>query len=242
LVIPASQRSPSARADPRVVWLQPEAALSGTGRRSPRALPASRSLFDIRPTRRTAGRPGPGLDSCLLASAVRGGRNSGSRVLAQRKPTLLLRLVGVLLLRYAPRKLSALSLFHEPPRNTREAPSARPFGRSLSNPGLRVKTFVAHGLTGQLHRYPYGRESRFLQKISRPMTNDEAPNDEGNPNDEIPKSQSVNRAHVAAGRHTDSSAVFRRMASRPVRTTAGHSDFDIRASLGFGYFVIRHSA
>ncbi|MBM4048152.1 MAG: hypothetical protein FJ279_23870 [Planctomycetes bacterium] len=61
------------------------------------------------------------------------------------------------------------------------------------------------------------------------------------------KSQSLNRVAVAAVRHRASArradflAVFRRIASRSVPTAAGHSGFDIRASLGFGYFVIRHS-
>jgi hypothetical protein len=47
------------------------------------------------------------------------------RVLARRKPLLLLRFDGVLLLRLAARTL-VLVLFHEPPRNTRFALSFRP--------------------------------------------------------------------------------------------------------------------
>jgi len=74
------------------------------------------------------------------------------------------------------------------------------------------------------------------------MTNDEIPNDEGNPNDEILKP--LKRVRVVAVRRADSSAIFPRIASRLGQTATGHSDFDIRASLGFvrrGGFVIRHS-
>ena len=46
-----------------------------------------------------------------------------------RNPTLLLRLSGVLLLRYADRKFVGL-LFHEPPRNTREVLRCRRFSRA----------------------------------------------------------------------------------------------------------------
>ena len=44
-----------------------------------------------------------------------------SKALARRRPKLLLRLSGVLLLRFAQRRLRA-SLFHEPPRFTRFEP------------------------------------------------------------------------------------------------------------------------
>jgi len=79
------------------------------------------------------------------------------------------------------------------------------------------------------------------------MTNDEIPNDERNPNDEIPiRRGGLNRLPFGAVRHgesaclTDSPAGFRRMASRLAATTTGHSDFVIRASLGI--WVLRHSS
>ena len=48
---------------------------------------------------------------------------SSGALLAQRKPTLLLRLSGVLLLRLETRAFRAL-LFHEPPRTTHPLPFA----------------------------------------------------------------------------------------------------------------------
>lgn len=45
--------------------------------------------------------------------------SSAREVLEIRKPLLLLRLSGVLLLRYADRRLSGLLLLNAPPRNTR---------------------------------------------------------------------------------------------------------------------------
>ena len=64
--------------------------------------------------------------SRCLRPCKQGDRHSGSMsaVLARRKPILLLRLSGVLLLRLATRTLAGL-LFHEPPRITRLEPLAR---------------------------------------------------------------------------------------------------------------------
>ncbi len=61
------------------------------------------------------------MDSRRRSRPVRKPDGSGLRrgYWARRKPTLLLRLSGLFLLRFAERRLSAL-LFQEPPRNTRQ--------------------------------------------------------------------------------------------------------------------------
>ena len=58
----------------------------------------------------------------------KGVKIQGVRVLATRNPSRGRRLPGGLSSRYAHRKLSGLSLLHEPPRNTRDAPESGPTG------------------------------------------------------------------------------------------------------------------
>ena len=65
------------------------------------------------------------LEACLQHDRVQ----SKVGVLARRKPTLLLRLSGWLLLRLAERRLLGL-LFHEPPRRTREDGAVQAPGRN----------------------------------------------------------------------------------------------------------------
>jgi len=91
------------------------------------------------------------------------------------------------------------------------------------------------------------RAPRFVKckNAVRRMTNDEVPNDERNPNDEIPNPQASARGRSSPRRISPQHGFFGCLPRNRVTTRRddyGHSDFDIRASFGLGYFVIRHSA
>ena len=58
---------------------------------------------------------------------------------------LLLRLSGALLLRFDDNKLSALLLFHDPPRNTRAGPARRSRSRTSLAEILKFSARAARG-------------------------------------------------------------------------------------------------